>query len=599
MDGLVLFGRSIAGFLDLTRLAYIAASTLLGIIIGALPGLTATMGVALVTTLTLKMESNVALLVLICVYVGAIYRGSRSAILLNIPGRIPAAVYANNAGFWQHVAPGRPSARSPFPNNHSMSRHMKAAPSVSVRAIELLERDVTLRLPFRFGVVTLTAAPQAFVRAKIRMPDGREGWGMAADLLAPKWFDKNLALSNEDNFQQLRDAILIAARAYTSDGGPRPAFGHFSAHYDPHLDTCGKRGLNPLVASFGPALIDRAILDGLCRLLGLTFFDAIRRNMPGIDVAPHTPDLAGFHLDKWLASLSSPSTLDVRHTVGLVDPIRASDVKAWRKDGLPETLEQVVQTYGHSYFKIKVGGDLDEDLARLTSITGVLDTISTPYHVTLDGNEQYDIVQGVSALWARIAEAPRLKRFAASVLFIEQPIARVRALSHSVESLARRKPLLIDESDGDLTAFPQAKTLGYTGVSTKACKGLYKSILNGARCAHWNATERGRYFLSAEDLTCQAGVAVQQDLAIVALLGLGHVERNGHHYVDGMAGIDESEQRSFLIAHPDLYEKSFGAVRLRIAGGMLSIGSLACPGLGVGAEPMWSGMRRVFIEGFA
>jgi TctA family transporter len=44
------------------------------------------MGLALMTTLTLKLESNQALLVLICTYVGAIYGGSRSAILLNIPG---------------------------------------------------------------------------------------------------------------------------------------------------------------------------------------------------------------------------------------------------------------------------------------------------------------------------------------------------------------------------------------------------------------------------------------------------------------------------------------------------------------------------------
>src|SRR5687768_4048273 len=61
-------------------------ASLAGVVIGALPGLTATMGVALMTTLTLKMPSDQALLVLICTYVGAIYGGSRSAILLNIPG---------------------------------------------------------------------------------------------------------------------------------------------------------------------------------------------------------------------------------------------------------------------------------------------------------------------------------------------------------------------------------------------------------------------------------------------------------------------------------------------------------------------------------
>jgi putative tricarboxylic transport membrane protein len=86
LDGLALFGKSLAGFADPLTLLIIAGACLLGIVIGALPGLTATMGVALLTTLTLKMPSDRALLVLVCSYVGAIYGGSRSAILLNIPG---------------------------------------------------------------------------------------------------------------------------------------------------------------------------------------------------------------------------------------------------------------------------------------------------------------------------------------------------------------------------------------------------------------------------------------------------------------------------------------------------------------------------------
>lgn len=61
-------------------------STLLGITVGMLPGLTATLGVALMTTLTYQMAPDDAILILICLYVGAIYGGSRSAILLNIPG---------------------------------------------------------------------------------------------------------------------------------------------------------------------------------------------------------------------------------------------------------------------------------------------------------------------------------------------------------------------------------------------------------------------------------------------------------------------------------------------------------------------------------
>ena len=86
LEGLALFGNSIAGFLTLESVFWALASSLIGVVIGALPGLTATMGVALMTTLTLKMPSSQALLVLVCTYVGAIYGGSRSAILLNIPG---------------------------------------------------------------------------------------------------------------------------------------------------------------------------------------------------------------------------------------------------------------------------------------------------------------------------------------------------------------------------------------------------------------------------------------------------------------------------------------------------------------------------------
>ena len=97
-QGLVGFGHSVAGFLTFESIFFALAATLVGTVIGALPGLTATMGVALMTTLTLKLPPNLALLVLICTYVGAIYGGSRSAILLNIPGT-PASAAACLDGF--------------------------------------------------------------------------------------------------------------------------------------------------------------------------------------------------------------------------------------------------------------------------------------------------------------------------------------------------------------------------------------------------------------------------------------------------------------------------------------------------------------------
>src|SRR5919107_1602585 len=150
------------------------------------------------------------------------------------------------------------------------------------------------------------------------------------------------------------------------------------------------------------------------------------------------------------------------------------------------------------------------------------------------------------------------------------------ALSRPVGALARERPLIIDESDGELSSFPQALGLGYSGVSSKTCKGFYKSILNAARVARLNAEGREpRAFMSAEDLTTWPGVSVQQDLALVSLLGLGHVERNAHHFIDGMAFAPEREQLAFVAAHPDLYEKKDGRpARLKAVGGKLALHSL-------------------------
>jgi hypothetical protein len=442
------------------------------------------------------------------------------------------------------------------------------APKFDVLGIEFLERDVKLRMPFRFGVVTLTESPQVFVRARIRLENGVESEGASAELLAPKWFDKDPALTNEDNYDQLRDSLATARQAYLA-GGANTAWGHFRTNYRPGL-----------VASYGPAEIDRALLDALCRALGVSFYEAVRKNAIG------AADFEGMAMPEFLAGLKPLDRIAARHTVGMVDPITAADARERVNDGLPETLEEVVARYGQRYFKLKVGGNLAADLERLAAIAAVLDTIKAPYFASLDGNEQYEDMAGVAELWKRMKADKRLARMVESVIFIEQPVKRSHALEKPVSGID--KPVIIDESDASLDAFPQAKALGYLGVSSKTCKGIYKSIINRARCALWGP----QYLMSGEDLTIQPGLALQQDLALVALLGITHIERNGHHYVNGMAGLAQSEQEAFLGAHPDLYERSHGAVRVKIREGMLDIASLACPGYASAAMPDWTSMRK-------
>jgi hypothetical protein len=461
------------------------------------------------------------------------------------------------------------------------------APRFRIVAVERREWPFTLRLPFRFGVITVTEGRQAVVRARIRLEDGREGWGIAAETLAAKWFDKDPALSDAANLDQLRRALEIATAGALA-AGANTAFGHFADRYADHGAACGREALNPLVASYGTALVDRAALDALLKLSGLSFFAGMRANIGGMAAHPAVPDLAGFDFAAMLAALTPARRIHARHTVGLVDPITAADQVERVADGLPETLAEVVATYGHRYWKLKVAGDVRADVDRLCRIAAVLDgpQLHGGYHASLDGNEQYADAEGAAALWAAMQAEPRLARLCASILFIEQPVKRARALETSMAALTAARPVIIDESDGALDAFVQAKALGYAGCSSKACKGVWRSLINLARCRAWNAADaRARHFLSGEDLTTLAGVCVQQDLALVALLGLTHVERNGHHFIDGFQGRPRAEAIRFMEAHPDLYADTPRGPRLLIRDGMLALGSLEVPGFGAAIEP--------------
>jgi hypothetical protein len=467
------------------------------------------------------------------------------------------------------------------------------APRFALVETQRFEWPFRLRMPFRFGVITVTHGRQAVIRARIRLEDGREGWGVAAETLAAKWFDKDPALSDAQNEHQLRRALELAEDA-TRGAGANTAFGHFAHTYADVAAAGGRERLNPLVASYGRALLDRAMLDALLKLRGVSFWGGMRANIGGMAPHPVAPDLASFDFGAMLAGQQPLRRLHARHTVGLVDPITAADQSDRVDDGLPETLEEVAATYRHRYWKLKVGGNVEADVERLSRIAGVLDRLHGGYHASLDGNEQYEDAEGALALWRAMEAEPRLRRLCASILYIEQPVKRTRALETGMAALAAARPVIIDESDGPLDAFVTARGLGYAGVSSKACKGVWRSLINLARCRAWNAQEgQERHFMSAEDLTTLAGACVQQDLALVALLGLPHVERNGHHFVDGFAGRPKAEAVRFMEAHPDLYADTSRGPRLRIQEGVLEIGSLETPGLGATLEPDSATMERM------
>jgi hypothetical protein len=292
----------------------------------------------------------------------------------------------------------------------------------------------------------------------------------------------------------------------------------------------------------------------------------MRNNIAGLD-ARLTPDLDAAAIADFLAGRTVSPRIAVRYTIGMLDTLDSVDEAVRAK---------------YRYFKIKLCGNPATDRARLSDLAALLG--NGDYRATLDANEQYQSIADLNALVNALETDKALGTLATRLLYVEQPFARENTWNFDIRSLEAKSAFIIDEADDSYDAFPRAKALGYRGVSSKSCKGLYKSLLNGARAALWNKAG-GDFFISAEDLTCQAGLAIQQDNALVAFHGLAHAERNGHHYVNGFANTPAQEAESFLTAHPDLYEKSGGIVRLAVHEGTVATKSLASPGFACALQP--------------
>jgi hypothetical protein len=450
------------------------------------------------------------------------------------------------------------------------------SPRLKLRDIAFFERPVRFARPFRFGAITINATPQLFVRVEIEVEGRGSAVGAGAELLVPKWFDKRPKLSPAQTVDDLRRSLEIARGLYLARTGFLTAFDLHASCIGAQVATCAKKNIPALAAAYGPAEIDKAILDALLRAAETNFFDGMAGNIAGID-ARLSPDLKETDLTTFLSGRKPLARVAIRHTVGLDDTVEG-------EGGVADPHENS----GARYFKLKLSGDPVADAARLARIGKELDALDRDYKVTLDANEQYADLAALHALIGRLDHDPALRSISSRLLYVEQPMPRDVTRQSPLGSLAARG-FIIDEADDSYDAFPAGRALGYRGISSKSCKGIYKSVINATRAAKWSASGE-KCFIAGEDLTCQAGLAVQQDLALGALIGITHAERNGHHYVDGFGDTPAAEAEAFLASHPDLYVRDGGKVRLAIHDGDLLTESLTTPGFATATHPDWSAM---------
>lgn len=437
-------------------------------------------------------------------------------------------------------------------------------------------------------------SPLGHLRLILQDSHGNETFGCAADRLSVRWLDKRRGRTHSQKLQELC-RLIFQTKEIALEQAEFNTPWNFWKKLSGQVATFGlAMGQEPLTCSFVSALFERAVIDAYCRAHQKSFFEMLKMGRLGIRIGDIHPELSEFPLEDSLPD--QPRThFSIRHTIGAADPLAPGDLNAQQRidDGLPETLEDYIREDGIRYFKVKISGNPESDLRRLAAIWDVVARAPLPV-ITLDANEAYANLTTFTQFIDQLES--QLTGLFQHIAYIEQPLPRQLTLdaatTHTIQHLAERKPLLIDEADGGLNSYRQALSIGYAGTSHKNCKGVFKSLANYALMLHQAETGRNT-FLSGEDLQNLPVVPLHQDFTSLSALDIAHCERNGHHYNYGLSMLSDQERRQVLHSHPDLYKRRGDEGFLNIQHGEVHCGSLQCPGFGVLHEPDWTSMMSM------
>jgi hypothetical protein len=443
------------------------------------------------------------------------------------------------------------------------------------------------RFPFRYGIASMTEVPHLFVRTRVAS-GAKSVWGLTAEGLPPKWFTKNPATTFEQDLPEMLEAIGHATHLAELIAQRPVSFFDLSRELDrQQTEWAQSRRLPPLLAHLGVSLAERAVLDGLCRLDGQPLHRMMAADRLGLRLGEVYFELGTVQPRDVLRAAPLDECF-VRHTVGLGDALVPGDLQPEDRvdDGLPQDLEACIRAYGLRYFKVKLSGVAERDFPRLRALASLLQReTGGEYFVTLDGNENFEDFDTFRAFWEQAASQAALRQLWSRIVVVEQPVHRDRALREDVggglQSWPGRPPLIVDESDGAVGDVPRALELGYAGASYKNCKGIVKGIANACLLARRRSEGRPGV-MTGEDLCTLGPFALVQDLAMMALLGIDHVERNGHHYYRGLSMFPADWQAAMLAAHGDLYGRhAAGFACLQIHEGRLQLASANAAPFGV------------------
>jgi len=284
----------------------------------------------------------------------------------------------------------------------------------------------------------------------------------------------------------------------------------------------------PLAVLLATSPLEGALFDAQGKAIGVSSYSLLGRDHVNCDLSVYLgPDYSGRYLDEYISATPAP-TMPLYHLVGALDPVDSSEVVTPVGDGLPETLADWIERDGLTHLKIKLAGDAFQwDVDRVLGVHRVATNSGKPsqrWAFSLDFNERCESADYVLRMVDEIER--KSKPAFAAIQYIEQPTHRDLAKHpyNVMHAVAKRLPVVIDESLVDLASLRLAVEQGYSGVALKACKGHGEALLMAA------VARQEKLYLCVQDLTC-VGISLLHSASLAAHIpGVAAIESNGRQY---------------------------------------------------------------------
>jgi L-alanine-DL-glutamate epimerase-like enolase superfamily enzyme len=408
---------------------------------------------------------------------------------------------------------------------------------VRIEEVQYQYEEFRYRTPIKFGGVALDRASLVNVEMAVRTRDGRPARGFGSMPLGNVWSFPSRRLSYDETLGAMKALVERVAgiyEAYREYGHPIDlTFALEPAHFRvaEEVSRTLPEPIPRLCTLVAASAFDAALHDAFGKVHGRNCYHTYGPEWMCHDLGHYLGDpFRGEWLPQYLLPRPRPR-LPLYHLVGALDPIEESDIRQRVGDGLPETLPEWINFNGLTHLKVKLNGDdLAWDVERVERVDRVAAVTQRQRGVSewvysLDFNERCANVEYLLEFMHRLRE--RTPQGFERIQYIEQPAARdlTRQPAIAVHEAAKLRPIVIDESLIDLESLYLAKSLGYTGVALKACKGQTQSLLLAA------AAQKEKMFLCVQDLTCPGASLIHSAGLAAHVPGVAAIEANARQYV--------------------------------------------------------------------